>query len=65
MGKETREVLNHVLVLRKEFKSQIPLQHTLMHMGMNLYITKDGFLLQRGISWIVKVFGWAVQGGSQ
>lgn len=35
---------DHVLVLRKGFKGQIPLQHTLMHVGMNLHITKDRLL---------------------
>lgn len=37
---------SHVLMRREGFKGQIPLLHALVHVGMTLCTTEDGFLRQ-------------------
>lgn len=41
---------DHILVLREGFRGQIPSQHALTRVGTKLFITRDGFLRQRGTS---------------
>lgn len=43
-GTKLRRCPEHIPAPGKGFKSQIPFQHTLMHVGMNLHITKDRLL---------------------